>query len=49
MAALRKLTDSELLVVLEYKKKGMSNRRIARIFGVSEGAIRYWLKKIDRE
>jgi transposase len=31
------------------KSKGISNVEIARKFGVSEGAIRKWLKKAETE
>jgi RecA-family ATPase len=33
--------------VLELKKQGISNIEIARRFGVSEGAIRKWIKKVN--
>ena len=46
---LRQLTDkdheSKVLEALEFKKQGLSNIQIAKKFGVSEGAVRKWLKK----
>jgi transposase len=32
---------------LEYKQNGYSNLRIANIYGVSETAIRKWVRKRD--
>ncbi len=39
------ITDEQMIEVLEYKRKGMPNTHIAKIFGVSEAAIRKRLKK----
>jgi predicted transcriptional regulator len=33
--------------VLEFKKQGMTNIEIARRLGVSEGAVRKWIKKAN--
>jgi len=33
----------------ELKKQGVSNVEIARMFGVSEGAVRKWIKKYDAD
>jgi len=38
-----------IIEVLELKKEGLSNVEIARKFGVSEGAIRKWIKKADND
>lgn len=45
MPAHKKITSEQWKTVLDYKKKGMSNRAIAKIFEVSEAAIRKRLKK----
>ena len=41
-----KITENQKIDILHYKKKGMSNVAIAKIFGVSESAIRKLLKRI---
>jgi orotate phosphoribosyltransferase-like protein len=41
----RKLTPTLFDEGLKMKKKGMSNRQIAKKLNISEGAFRYWLKK----
>lgn len=40
---------SQRAEVVELKNKGITNVEIARRFGVSEGAVRKWLKKADSE
>jgi len=45
MAYPKKLSESDIKEILDYKKKGMSNVAIARIFLVSETAIRKVLLK----
>ncbi|MEL6412604.1 MAG: LuxR family transcriptional regulator, partial [Bacteroidota bacterium] len=46
---LRQLTDSDkdkrAAEALDMKASGVSNVAIAQRFGVTEGAVRYWLKK----
>lgn len=37
--------ESKILEALELKKQGLSNVQIAKQFGVSEGAVRKWIKK----
>jgi len=37
--------ESKVLEALELKKQGLSNVQIAKQFGVSEGAVRKWIKK----
>lgn len=48
---LKQYTESDkeqrITEVLELKKQGISNIEIARRFGVSEGAIRKWIKKVN--
>lgn len=45
MPAHKKITDEQMKTVLEYKRNGMSNRAIAKVFGVTEAAIRKRLKR----
>lgn len=42
-----KETDSKINEVAELKKQGLSNVQIAKQIGVSEGAIRKWIKKVS--
>ena len=49
LGAKRKLTPALLEKGLNIKKKGLSNRQIAKKLNVSEGAFRYWLKKQKTE
>ena len=44
-------TDKEerITEVLAHKERGVSNSEIARMYGVSEGAIRKWLKKVNKQ
>jgi hypothetical protein len=48
---LREITEHDkgqkIAETLELKKQGISNIEIARRFGVSEGAIRKWIKKAN--
>ncbi|MCP4163482.1 MAG: helix-turn-helix domain-containing protein [Deltaproteobacteria bacterium] len=43
-----KITENQKIDILNYKKKGMSNVAIAKIFEVSEAAIRKILKRIEK-
>lgn len=38
--------ESKIFEVMELRKQGLSNVQIAKQFGVSEGAIRKWVKKV---
>ena len=44
-------TDKEerITEVLAHKERGVSNSEIARMYGVSEGAVRKWLKKVNKQ
>ena len=44
----QKDAESRLIEVLELKKQGVSNTAIAKQFGVSEGAVRKWIKKSEQ-
>jgi hypothetical protein len=48
---LREITEQDkgqkITEAMELKKQGVSNIEIARRFGVSEGAIRKWIKKAN--
>jgi DNA-directed RNA polymerase specialized sigma24 family protein len=50
---LKQLSDKDkeqrISEVLEMKQQGISNVEIARRFGVSEGAVRKWIKKSEGE
>ena len=37
--------ENKISEALELKKQGLSNVQIAKQFGVSEGAVRKWIKK----
>jgi len=39
--------EQKFTEVMELKKQGCSNIEIARRYGVSEGAVRKWIKKVD--
>ena len=49
MPAKPKLTEENLREILIYKRNGMPNTHIAKIFEVSEAAIRKRLKAIKKE
>lgn len=48
---LKQLTDkdheSRISEAMELKKQGLTNVKIAKQFGVSEGAVRKWIKKVE--
>ena len=44
-----KKTPYEIKEMIAMWNKGMSYREIARHFGVTHNAIRYWVKKYERE
>ncbi len=40
----KKISLEHYSIMVDLKRRGMSNREIGRIPGVSEGTVRYWLK-----